>query len=97
MTSDTLINCELQELASRCADGLDVTLYWSPGTGPVISVFDFAAGTAFQCAVAPEAAMDAFRHPYLHAPAPARDSEDAAESTRAVRLDGDGIEPSTRV
>jgi len=58
-----------RELAYRQNGDLEVMLLWSRLTGEVtISVVDHASGMAFVVPVPPEAALDAFHHPFAHAP-----------------------------
>jgi hypothetical protein len=67
MTHSTIT---LRELAHRAHDGLDVTLLWDPQPNEVsIDVVDERNDTSFSRRVAPGAALDAFNHPYIYAPA----------------------------
>ena len=57
------------ELAHRSTNGLDISLLWRPAQdAPCICVLDDRAGTALWFDIAPEAALDAFRHPFAYAP-----------------------------
>lgn len=62
-----------RELASRHGDGLEITLMWSPTAGRVqVSVLDVRSGALLVRDVPPDAAMDAFAHPFAYAePSPA--------------------------
>ena len=56
------------ELANRRHDGIDVTLWWSPGENAVtVEVLQLAAGSAFELDVERERALEAFYHPFAHA------------------------------
>jgi hypothetical protein len=56
------------ELASREADGLLVSLFWSSeGDGIKVAVADTRLRTRSEFAVAPDRALDAFNHPFLYA------------------------------
>ena len=56
------------ELASREADGLLVSLFWSSeGDGIKVAVADTRLRTRSEFAVAPDCALDAFHHPFLYA------------------------------
>jgi hypothetical protein len=58
----------MRELAHRSNDGIDVTLFWYPGTDELtVCVSDERRGAYFE--VEPEAndALDAFYHPYAYA------------------------------
>ena len=56
------------ELASREADGLLVSLFWSSeGDGVKVAVADTRLRTRSEFAVAPDRALDAFHHPFLYA------------------------------
>lgn len=58
-----------RELAHRNNDGLDVALLWRPADDtPYVSVIDRRTHTALQFTVAPDAALDAFNHPFAYAP-----------------------------
>ena len=55
----------MRELAHRSDDGIDVTLFWHPGTDNLtVCVCDQRRGAYFE--IEPEAndALDAFYHPY---------------------------------
>ena len=57
-----------RELAARESDGLHVLLLWHPRENSLtVEVEDARVGDAFQLAVAPESALDAFYHPYAYA------------------------------
>jgi hypothetical protein len=58
----------MRELAHRSNDGVDVTLFWHPGTDELtVCVSDQRRGAYFE--IEPEAnkALDAFYHPYSYA------------------------------
>ena len=63
-----------RELAHRCTDGIEVSLFWSkPGNRVTIELVDHRSDERVQFDVAPDKALEAFRHPYAHAPAQALD------------------------
>jgi hypothetical protein len=67
-TGDCL-SAPTRELARRRSGTLEVLLLWHPRIdGVELSVSDATTGEGFQIEVAPETAMDAFRHPYAYAP-----------------------------
>jgi hypothetical protein len=71
-----------EELDHREADGISVSLCWSREDGTlVVAVADCRTGEQFELAVAPERALDAFRHPFAYAPA--NDRGDAAPAAPA--------------
>jgi hypothetical protein len=56
-----------RELDHRHANGIDVTLSWSPATnGLFVTVLD-EAGDDFELVVESHEALDAFRHPFAYA------------------------------
>jgi hypothetical protein len=56
-----------QELDHRNANGIDVTLSWSPvGNSLFVTVLD-DAGDAFELTVEPHEALEVFNHPYAYA------------------------------
>jgi hypothetical protein len=56
-----------RELDHRHANGIDVTLSWSPAADAVfVTVLD-EAGDSFELVVDPHEALDAFHHPYAYA------------------------------
>jgi hypothetical protein len=58
------------ELHSRRSDGIDVRLLWYRSRDRlVVAVSDAVTGDAFELAVPPAQALDAFHHPYAHAAA----------------------------
>lgn len=57
-----------RELAYRSSNGIEVRLFWTPSDNTVTVAVDDTLGTAFELAVAPERALDAFNHPYAYAP-----------------------------
>lgn len=67
MTSTTRIESR-RELAHRSSNGIQVSLFWNPADNGVTVAVDDVRGVAFELAVAPEHALDAFHHPYAYAP-----------------------------
>jgi hypothetical protein len=55
-----------RELAHRENDGIAVTLWWDACTNRIAVVVSTDDG-AFEVEVAPEQALDAFRHPFAYA------------------------------
>jgi hypothetical protein len=71
-TADPFIEhrATLRELDHRRSDGIDVTLLWDQNADRVlVAVSDAQTGEAFEVAVEPSEAHDAFYHPYAHAAA----------------------------
>jgi hypothetical protein len=71
-TADPFIEdtATLRELDHRRNDGIDVALLWDQTTDRVlVAVSDARTGDAFELAVEPGEAHDAFDHPYAHAAA----------------------------
>jgi hypothetical protein len=63
----TVTASDRSELDHRHANGIDVTLSWSPATNAVfVTVLD-EAGDDFELVVDPRDALDAFHHPYAYA------------------------------
>jgi len=59
---------EVRELDARSAEGIDVRLFWFPGTDTVaVSVFDATREESFELVVAADEALDAFQHPFAYA------------------------------
>jgi hypothetical protein len=57
-----------RELCHRTNDGIEVTLWWLPGTdGLQVAVVDTKLNQCFQLAVDAGTAMRVFNHPYLYA------------------------------
>jgi hypothetical protein len=57
-----------RELANRVSNGVEVSLFWGPGTGEVVvEVVDHGAEQVFEFSVPSERALDAFHHPYAYA------------------------------
>jgi hypothetical protein len=68
MTATPITCRELQELAHRENDGLEVTLLWQPSTdGLKVRVRDQRNGASFELRPAAHRALDAFYHPYSYA------------------------------
>ena len=58
----------IRELAARESDGIHVLLLWHRRENALtVEVEDARIGDAFQLAVAPECALDAFYHPFAYA------------------------------
>jgi hypothetical protein len=56
-----------RELDHRHANGIDVTLAWSPSTDTLfVTVLD-ESGDPFELIVEPHEALDAFHHPFAYA------------------------------
>ena len=57
-----------RELAQRLSGNEEVLLLWNCQDGRVeLSVRDLETGLGFELEVAPDSALDAFRHPYAYA------------------------------
>ncbi|MGZ4400649.1 MAG: hypothetical protein ACXVYM_07235 [Gaiellaceae bacterium] len=57
----------LRELDARAADGLEVSLLWSPESNQLaVLVVDEQHGEEFALEVSAGEAMDVFRHPYAY-------------------------------
>ena len=57
-----------QELAQRTGDGIEVTLFWSPGDDALsVQVIDHFAEECFELVVSHDRANYAFHHPYAYA------------------------------
>src|SRR4051812_43849890 len=60
----------MRELDHRRSDGIDVRLLWNETHDRVvIAVWDARTKDAFELAVDPHEALEAFHHPYAHAAA----------------------------
>ena len=58
-----------RELDHRVGDGLEVRLLWEPATDRVsIALHDLRRDESLAFEVPASEALDAFRHPYIHAP-----------------------------
>ena len=71
-TADTFLEQRptMRELDRRRSDGIDVRLLWNETHDRVvIAVADARTTDAFELAVEPHEALDAFHHPYAHAAA----------------------------
>jgi hypothetical protein len=66
--SDPFINSNShRELAHRVSGGIEVTLYWNADDNSTsVEVFDVATDARFRFAIAPQRALDAFNHPFVH-------------------------------
>ena len=61
-----------RELDARCGDGLETRLLWNPADDAVtVTVADRRSEELFIIPVASHEALDAFRHPFRYAGAPA--------------------------
>jgi hypothetical protein len=70
MTPTTSTGRSLRELAHRTGDGLEVTLFWTPGTDRLtVCVCNHRDGAYFELHPEPALALDAFYHPYSYADA----------------------------
>jgi hypothetical protein len=59
----------LRELARRATGALEVTLYWSPDDNRTsVELVDHKTEETVRFTVAPEDALDAFYHPFVHFP-----------------------------
>ena len=68
MTVTALAQHGSRELAHRENDGLEVTLFWQPGTDELtVCVCDQKRGAYFVIEPEPSQALDAFYHPYSYA------------------------------
>ena len=67
MSATTARNAR-RELAHRAADGIDVTLLWSPKENTLtLEVYDRGTEEYFEVDVPRDCALDAFHHPYAYA------------------------------
>jgi hypothetical protein len=58
----------IRELAERASHGTHVRLFWRQGTSELwVEVFEPEGERTLRIPVRPEAALDAFRHPYAYA------------------------------
>jgi hypothetical protein len=56
-----------RELAGRVSGGFEITLYWSPAdNGTSIEVWQPETGVILAFSVAPDRALDAYYHPFVH-------------------------------
>jgi len=75
-----------RELARRMSGGIEVTLYWSAhDNNTSIEVWQSATERTLHCAVAREAALDAFHHPFAYL------RSDEQTSAGAARVESDGV------
>jgi hypothetical protein len=66
--TDTDINSEPIELDRREGDGITVSLLWRKAVNIIsIAVSDERTSEEFELSVAPDSALDAFRHPFAYA------------------------------
>jgi hypothetical protein len=62
-----MTNVEFRELMRRHSGGLDVRLQWHPETDSVsIVIVDDQTGEKHESDVPPDAALDAFEHPFAY-------------------------------
>jgi hypothetical protein len=60
---------QMEELAHRAGDGVEVCLFWNPADGRVSVVVDDArADEHFELEARADNALDVFYHPYAYAP-----------------------------
>lgn len=65
---DGMTNSTLTELHHRSADGIEVSLLWSPLTNALtVAVEDSRSGMSFEVPAPAEKALDVFEHPYAYA------------------------------
>ena len=58
----------LTELDHRSANGIEVSLLWSPSSNRLlVSVEDSRSGESFEVQAPAEKALDVFRHPFAYA------------------------------
>jgi hypothetical protein len=57
-----------RELDHRRANGIDVTLSWSPDRNALFVTVVDDAGDSFELAAEPHEALEVFHHPYAYAP-----------------------------
>jgi hypothetical protein len=67
MTDAAFIEPTARELAHRVNDGLEVTLFWQPGTDELlVCVCDQRRGAYFEVRPRRHLALDVFYHPYSY-------------------------------
>jgi hypothetical protein len=67
MTLSQFSRRQPRELAYRANDGLEVTLYWQPGTDELtVCVCDRKGGAYFEIRPRPNQALAVFYHPYAY-------------------------------
>jgi hypothetical protein len=65
---DDMTNTTLTELHHRSADGIEVSLLWSPLTNALtVAVEDSRSGVSFEVPAPAEKALDVFEHPFAYA------------------------------
>jgi hypothetical protein len=72
MTAGTQVKrrAAVRELAHRTGTGIEVSLLWRRSDGSVrLQLVEVDTGVVFELGIAPEAALDAFHHPYAYLPA----------------------------
>jgi hypothetical protein len=75
MSTITAPTCAPIELCSRTADGIEVSLLWSPDTNRLtVAVVDTKLNSCFQLEPAAHEARRVFEHPYAHAASLGTDS-----------------------
>jgi hypothetical protein len=78
-----------RELARRASGGIDITLFWSPHDNSTsIEVWRPDTEELITFPVAPEAALDAFYHPFAHL-APQRVATPTAIDAAVIRGDAE--------
>jgi hypothetical protein len=67
MTVPEFSRRQLRELAYRANDGVEVTLFWQPGTDELkVCVCDQTNGAYFEIRPEPDQALVVFYHPYAY-------------------------------
>jgi hypothetical protein len=56
-----------RELAQRRANGIEVTLWWSPADDALAVTVVDESGESFELVVEPDEAVDVYEHPYAYA------------------------------
>jgi hypothetical protein len=66
----TTMTGQRSELAHRSSDGIEISLFWNrPSDRVTIEIVEGPLAEFLEFEVAPDKALDAFRHPYAYAPA----------------------------
>jgi hypothetical protein len=82
--SAVAVSTPRRELARRVSGELEVTLYWSCfDNSTSVEIWQHASDETFAFTVAPERALDAFYHPFAHAPTAFHDRRSAVEDGTA--------------
>ena len=84
MLHDVSNHMPRRELAHRSADGIDVTLLWSPADdGITVRVVDRASRRIFEIPARRDQAMNAFHHPFVYSALERLQAEPASLATAA--------------